>query len=132
MHTAFLILIAACGAIAAADTVVVNPSVEVAALSDDQFKDIYLGRKTSWDSGAKIVVVLAENGPANDALMAKLGKSGSQFTTGWKKLVFTGKGTMPEMVKDEAAVIALVAKTPGAIGFITAAGGDGVKAVTVK
>lgn len=126
-----LILLACCGFALAAETVVVNPGLEVATLSEDQFKDIYLGRKTTWDSGAKITVVLVESGPANEALMARLGKSSSQFTTGWKKLVFSGKGVMPEMVKDEAAVIALVAKTSGAIGFLAGAAGDGVKAVQV-
>lgn len=131
-HAILILLTLCCGAVAAADTVVVNPSVDVATLGEDQFKDIYLGRKTSWDSGAKITVVLSESGPGNDALMARLGKNSSQFTTGWKKLVFTGKGAMPEMVKDDAAVLALVAKTPGAIGYIAGAAGDGVKAVTIK
>lgn len=130
MRTLIAIL-ALIGSCCAAETAILNPSSAVSALNADQFKDIYLGRKSSWDDGTKITVVLPETGPGNEALMKLLGKSQSQFATGWKKLVFTGKGVMPETVKDDAAVIALVAKTPGAIGFV-AATGDGVKAVAVQ
>ena len=53
--------------------------------------------------------------------------------TGWKKLVFTGKGSMPESVNSEAELVALIAKTPGAIGYISADKvGDGIKAIPVK
>lgn len=124
-------LLALAGSAFGADSAILNPASPVSAISADQAKDIFLGRKTSWDDGSKIVVVVTESGPGNDALMKLLGKSPSQFATGWKKLVFTGKGVMPESVKDDAAAIAFVAKTPGAIGFVAAAG-DGVKAVPVQ
>jgi ABC-type phosphate transport system substrate-binding protein len=125
-------LFALAGSLVAADTVVVNSASALAGISADQFKDIYLGRKTAWDDGSKIIVVLVEAGDSNDALMKILGKSQSQFITSWKKLVFTGKGIMPDMVKDDAAVVEAVAKTPGAIGFVTAEGPAGVKVVPLQ
>lgn len=125
-------LFALAGSLVAADTVVMNPASSLAGISADQFKDIYLGRKSTWDDGSKITVVLVETGGSNEALMKILGKSQSQFVTSWKKLVFTGKGAMPEMVKDDAAVVAAVAKTPGAIGFVTTDGPAGVKVVPLQ
>lgn len=128
MRTIILpLLLALASAAAAADMAVVHPGVAAASMTADQAKDIFLGRKTTWDDGSKIVVVVSESGPGSEALMRLVGKNMSQYTTGWKKLVFSGKGTMPETAKDDAAALALVAKTPGAIGFAVDAAGDGIK-----
>ncbi len=118
---------------AAEDTVIVNPALPLAALDEEALKDIYLGRKTAWDDGSRVVVVVLKEGPSHDHLLQRLNKSAAQFITGWKKLVFTGKGTMPEMVENEDALIALVARTPGAIGFIDKGRlKEGVKALPLK
>ena len=117
----------------AEETAIVNATSAIANLSDDDLKDYYLGKKASWPDGSKVVVVVLDDGPSHDSLMKKLGKSSSQFTTGWKKLVFTGKGAMPEQVKTEDQLVAFVAKTPGAIGYVDAAKAkEGVKAVQLK
>ncbi len=39
----------------------------------------------------------------------------------WKKVVFTGAGTPPKILKTEADLIEFVAETAGAIGYIDAA-----------
>lgn len=131
MRTLIAMFVFACS-ICGAETVILHVDSTMSALKIDQFKDIYLGRKANWEDGSKITVVLPDRGPGNEALMKILGKSQSQFTIGWKKLVFSGKGVMPEIVKDDAAVIALVAKTPGAIGYIAVAGDDNVKYVPIQ
>jgi ABC-type phosphate transport system substrate-binding protein len=118
---------------AAEDTIIVNPALPLAALDDEALKDIYLGRKTAWDDGSRVVVVVLKEGISHDHLLQLLNKSAAQFLTGWKKLVFTGKGTMPELVESEDALVALVAKTPGAIGYIDKGRlKDGVKALPLK
>jgi ABC-type phosphate transport system substrate-binding protein len=118
---------------AAEETVILNGASAVAGLSEDDIKDYYLGKKASWPDGSKVVVVVLKDGASHDKLMGKLGKSSSQFTTGWKKLVFTGKGAMPEQLGSEDELVAFVAKTPGAIGFVDAGKvKEGVKAVPVK
>ena len=117
----------------AEETLVVNPASPLAGLSADQMKDYFLGKKTAWDDGSKVVVVVVKEGSTNEALLNKLGKNSQQFMTGWKKLVFTGKGSMPEQVDSDDALIALVAKTPGAIGLVDKAKvKDGVKAITIQ
>ena len=47
-----------------------------------------------------------------------LGKPGSQLTSYWAKLVFTGKAKAPEELASDAEVRAKVAATPGAIGYV--------------
>ena len=114
----------------AEDVVVVHAASSLAAITDDQLKDLFLGKKITWDDGGKVVVVVPKDGPANEALMKRLGKNTQQFQTGWKKLVFTGKGAMPEQVDSDDAVVAFVAKIPGAIGLVDKAKvKDGVKAI---
>lgn len=114
----------------AEDTIVLNPASSVASVSEDQLKDYFLGKKVGWEDGSKVIVVMTKDGPSNDSLMKRLGKNPQQFQTGWKKLVFTGKGSMPEQVDSDDAVVAFVAKTPGAIGLVDKAKvKDGVKAI---
>ena len=43
----------------------------------------------------------------------------------WSKLVFTGKGTPPAELANEAAVLSHVAANPDAIGYVDAASVDG-------
>lgn len=117
----------------AEETVIINGTSPVAALSEDELRDYYLGKKASWPDGSKVVVVVLKDGPSHDNLMKKLGKSSSQFITGWKKLVFTGKGAMPEQVGNEDELVSFIAKTPGAIGYAdNGKAKEGVKAIAVK
>lgn len=113
-----LSLFAVAGTLQAEDAIVLNPASPVATLTEDQFKDLFLGKRLAWDDGSKVLVVIVKDGPANDSLMKRLGKNPQQFQTGWKKLVFTGKGSMPEQVDNEDALIAFVGKTPGSIGLV--------------
>ena len=117
----------------AAETVIVHAGNATAQLDEGKMKDLFLGKSTSWEAGGSVKIAIAKEGAATEALMGKLGKNVSQFTTGWKKLVFTGKGSMPETVDNDEAVVAFVAANPGAIGFVDDSKvKDGVKAIALK
>ena len=117
----------------AEETLIVNSASAVSGVNADQLKDYFLGKKTAWDDGSKVVVVVVKEGSSSDALLSRLGKNSQQFMTGWKKLVFTGKASMPEQVDSDDALVALVAKTPGAIGLVDKSKvKDGVKAITIQ
>ena len=99
--SALLAVVLACTARCAQgaeDAVVVNGRAAIAELSDEDLRDLFLGKKTVWDDGTKVVVVVLKTGPSHDALLRRLGRNPQQFLTGWKKLVFTGKSGMPEQV----------------------------------
>lgn len=119
--------------VGAEETIILHPSVAVSHIDPQTVKDIFLGRRTTWDDGSKIILVVAENGPGQEALMQLLGRNRAQFLISWKKLMFSGKGSVPLTFGDEASVVSFVARTPGAISYVESGKvADGVKAVPTR
>jgi hypothetical protein len=102
----------------AEDVLVAHPLVPVDLVDQVTLRDVFLGRRTTWPNGQRVVVVLMRDGPAHQRLAGELGKTPQQLTNWWKRLVFTGEGNMPEQVEGAPALIARVASLPGAIGWI--------------
>jgi ABC-type phosphate transport system substrate-binding protein len=113
--------------------VIANPSVKVAEVSKSELKDVFTGGSSSL-GGSKVTRVLLKGGAANDEfLSAYVGKSDSAFMASWRSLVFSGQASMPKTVDSEAAMVAFVAQTPGAVGYVgKAAAHEGVKVLEVK
>lgn len=114
-------------------TLIAHPSVSENTLSADDVSNILLGKKTSWSSGVIKLAVLAD-GPVHDNMLkAYAQRTADQFDKHWKKLVFTGKGIMPSQFKTEAELLAYVANTPGAFGYVAPGAVTGaVKAITIQ
>jgi ABC-type phosphate transport system substrate-binding protein len=134
-----IVMLAACvgasGRVAAADLqVIANPSVKSAAVSVDELKNVFLGNTSSLADGSKVEPVLAETGGAHDEFLKDVvGKSGPALKNHLKTLVFTGKGSMPKSFASDAEILKYVAKTPGAIGYVSAgADAAGVKKIAVN
>ncbi len=118
---------------AAEFVVVAHPSIPANKISSDDLKAILLGTKTRLD-GAPLRLVVLSDGPVHTHVVSTLtSKSADQFEKYWKKQVFTGKGVMPDQFKNDADLVAFVAKTPGAIGYV-APGADvvGTKIVSLE
>lgn len=113
---------------------IVNPQGADEALTGDSLKSILLGNKTKWDGGGLIKLAVLTSGPVHDKVVQdNTQRSADQFDKYWKKLVFTGKGFMPMQAADEAALVDYVAKTPGALGYVSASAvSDRVKVIPVK
>jgi ABC-type phosphate transport system substrate-binding protein len=132
-HLIACLIIMAAGS--AQGAVVANASVSVDALTRDELRNILLGNKTSWDGGGKIALCTLQSGDTHEKFLdAFAGKSTSAFSAHWKKLVFTGKAGMPPAFAKDDDLLAQVAKTTGAIGYV--ADGTtlpaGVKAISIK
>ena len=128
-----LILALLVGVLPAEEVVIINPATAQDTLPGDLAREYFLGQKGAWGDGSKVVVVLVRDDSAQVPLLRFLGRSQQQFEIGWKKLIFTGRVTSPAVVDSDEAVVARVASTPGAIGFVdrtkaTAA----VKAITIQ
>lgn len=100
--------------------VIVSSSNTNTSLDSDTVSRIYLGKSSSFPSGDQAVPVDQSEGSAtreafNDSV---LGKSSSQLKAYWSRLIFTGKGTPPKEVGDDAAVKSLVAANPNMIGYV--------------
>lgn len=119
----------------AADAVfVTNPSTAADSLTKEDIKNILLGNKTKWDTGGIIRLTVLTTGTAHESVIQEYtARSADQFDKYWKKQVFTGKGSAPNSFKTDAELVAFVAKTPGAFGYIASGTApDGVKVVSVQ
>lgn len=129
------VMLAGCLSAAAADIkVIANPGVSVSSVSSEELKAIFLATKTSLGDGSHVEPVLEKGGPAHEGFVKEyLGKTDAALQTYYRSLVFTGKGSMPKTLSGDAEVVAYVAKTKGAIGYVAAgASTAGVKTLEVK
>lgn len=114
--------------------VVVHPS-NTAALDAKSVQRIFLGKEKKFSDGSESIPINQANGAANrESFDTKvLGRSSTQISAYWSKLVFTGKGIPPKEVADDAAVIEIVAGNPSAIGYVDSAAVSGtVKAIALN
>jgi ABC-type phosphate transport system substrate-binding protein len=118
---------------AAEDLVIIaNNSVKAADISQSEAREVFLGDSNSV-GGSKVTPVLLHSGPAQDAFLKLVGKSGSGVEATWRKQVFTGKGSMPHGCASEEAMIVYVGSTPGAIGYVSSNKSlSGVKVLELK
>jgi TonB family protein len=112
--------------------VIANPSVKVESISARELKSLYLGEKSSIN-GTHVEPVIERRGPAHEAFLRDyLGQTDDELRKYYEALVFTGRGSMPKTVSSDAEVVAYVAKTRGAIGYVgTAASVEGVRTLAI-
>ena len=106
--------------------VVVNKENKLASLTTDDLTRIFLGKKTLWDSGTRIVPVMPEEESTTGELFLSgtLKKSVSQFRAYWKRLLFSGGGAVPKVFRNHDQLLDFVARQPGAIGVVEASAVD--------
>jgi ABC-type phosphate transport system substrate-binding protein len=114
--------------------VIANPSIAESSISADELKGVFLITKTSLHDGTHVEPVLLKGGATHSSFIKEyLGKTESALETYYRSLVFTGKASMPKTLATDAEVEAYVAKTKGAIGYVSASSAaTGVKALEVK
>ncbi len=73
-------------------------------------------------------------GATHEAFLKEyVGKTDAALGTYFRTLVFTGKASMPKSLASDAEVVAYVAKTKGAIGYVASSTKpEGVKVLEVK
>jgi ABC-type phosphate transport system substrate-binding protein len=124
-------LLLAVNAAIADSVVIVNPA-NGNALDAKTVQRIFLGKEKKFADGSETIAVnqLADSQVRQDFDQNQLGRSTSQVSAYWSKLVFTGKGIPPKEVANDAEVIALVSENPNVIGYVSAASvTDAVKVV---
>jgi ABC-type phosphate transport system substrate-binding protein len=128
-------LVFATGSANAADMkIIANNDVKADSVSAEELKSVYLLTKSSLADGSHVQPVLEKGGAAHEAFVKEyVGKTDSALQTYYRSLVFTGKASMPKILGSDAEMTAYVAKTKGAIGYVSAdAATDGVKTLAVK
>lgn len=136
--SAFLLaagLLTSASALATDVKVIANASVKADIISAPELKRIFLQESGSLGNGTRVEPVIEKDGPVHKAFLQEyVGRTQEDFQTYYRALVFTGRGSMPEALSSDAEVLAYVARTPGAIGYVsgdTDTSVDGVKTLLV-
>jgi TonB family protein len=113
--------------------VIANSSVKADTISAAELKHVFLEEKNSLADGTHVEPVLQKSGPVHEAfLQAYLGRSADDLQMYYRTLVFTGRGFTPKALGSDAEVVAYVARTRGAIGYVrSAASAEGVKTLAI-
>jgi TonB family protein len=113
--------------------VVANSSVKADAISADDLKRIYLEEKNSLGDGTHVEPVLKRSGAVHDAFLKEfLDINDEALQTYYRTLVFTGRGSMPRIFGSDAEIVAYIARTKGAIGYLgVETNTKGVKTLTI-
>ena len=113
--------------------IIANPSVKAEAISASEIKSVFLKERNSLRDGTHVEPVLSPGGLAHATFLKNyLGQNNDALQNYYRTLVFTGKGSMPKTLRSDEEVVAYVAKTRGAIGYVSStAPVDGVKTLAV-
>jgi len=126
-------LLATLNAVAGEIKVVANLSVKSDVISAVELRRVFLEERSSLADGTHVEPVLQKRGAPHAAfLTGVLGRNDDDLQTFYRALVFTGRGSMPKILASDAEVVAYVARTKGAIGYVSpAASANGVKVLTI-
>jgi TonB family protein len=129
---AAFIVCAVTDSLAADVKLIANSSVTVGVLSPVDLKAVFLEEKNSIE-GSHVEPVLEKDGPVHEAFLQEyLGRSADDPQAYYRALVFTGRGSMPKVLGSDADVVAYIARTRGAIGYVNSAtAAEGVKTLAV-
>lgn len=101
--------------------VIVNAANPVRSMSADEVAALYLGRSRVFPSGEFALVF---DQPRDSALRQQFFKQVTnmaigQVNTYWSRLMFSGQEMPPQPLPNEQAVIDIVRRNPGAIGYVS-------------
>jgi ABC-type phosphate transport system substrate-binding protein len=114
--------------------IIVHPDVQE-TISDNDIRNIFLGKKTQWSNNQRIRFVLfTEQHTYQTFITHYVRKTLYQYRNYWRKKVFTGTGMMPVMFNKYSQCIDYVQRTKGAISFVpeNCTLSDGVREVTLN
>ncbi len=113
--------------------VIVNSASGITEATAAEVSKVFMGKSSSI-SGTNVTPVDQETTSEvrTDFSDKILGRTVKKVTNYWKKRVFSGKGEAPAELANDAKVLAHVAETPGAIGYVAAGSlNDSVQAISV-
>jgi len=130
---AIVVIFAPVRVIAADIKVIANGSVKADMISANEVKSVFLEEYNSLRDGTHVEPVLEKDGPVHEAFLHEyLGGTDDDLQNYYRALVFSGRGSMPKQLGSDAEVVAYVARTKGAIGYVSAETiGEDVKTLTI-
>jgi TonB family protein len=100
--------------------VIANRSVRTNSISTTELRSIFLLQRRTLSDGSAVLPVLQKSGPIHEAFLRQyLDRDDDEMQTYYQGLVFTGKASMPKELHSDDEVVAYVARTRGAIGYVS-------------
>jgi TonB family protein len=132
MTAAIIMLLPLC-APAADIKIIANSSVKADAISAADLRSVFLAEKNSLSDGSHVEPVFQRGGAAHEIFLREfLRESNDSLQRHYGSLVFTGKASMPKSFSSDADILAYVARTRGAIGYVSvSSSAEGVKELLV-
>jgi TonB family protein len=101
--------------------IVVHQGVAADSLTPAAVADLFLKKVQSWPDGQAVVPVEQSasarvRGSFSESIQ---GRSVAQIESYWRQKLFSGQGVPPVEKSSDAAVLAFVRETPGAIGYVS-------------
>lgn len=113
--------------------VITNQDTQISSLKKKEIKDIFTGRRSRWNDSGKIIIATLQDSEVHQEFLREfVKKTPSQFRNFWRRKVFTGEGKLPKTFNSEAKLINFVARTKGAVGYISTPTNKPVKVISVS
>jgi ABC-type phosphate transport system substrate-binding protein len=113
---------------------IANPSVKSNVTSAAELRDVFTGVTSNMKDGSRVIPVTLKGGETHtEFLKAYVGKSDAAFRASWRSLLFSGEAGMPKLFNSEDELVEYVARTPGAIGYVSeSTKTPGVKVLSIQ
>ena len=114
--------------------IIAHPDQSESQIAKSDLKSIFLGRKKQWDDGSRIILGIHSDKVVFKAFSrSMLGKTTRQYTMYWRRMIMTGRGSMPKQFRTTADAVAFVARTKGAVAIVVDSSTiTGVTRITLK
>ena len=100
--------------------VIAYKTAPIRDISSSELLDFYTGDVRYWSNDDPVIVFdLESKGETKKTFYNFLGKSTSRMKSIWMKRMLSGEGDPPEAIQSEEELLQKVAKTKGAVGFIS-------------
>jgi len=100
--------------------IIAHPDVPVDSLTKNKLLDLYTGDLQKWKNNLPIIAYdLKPKLEIRNEFYRLLGKTSSRMKSIWLKKMLAGEGDPPTALESETIILQKIAKTPGAIGFVS-------------
>ena len=114
--------------------VIVNSANPASSVSRDLVSDFLLKKKGKWEDGTSASPADLDGQSQVRAAMSRAihGRSVASIKNYWQRQIFSGRNVPPPELQNDAQMIAHVANSRGAIGYVSpGASLDGVKKIAI-
>jgi TonB family protein len=113
--------------------VIANTSVKADAISVVELKSVFLEERNTLSDGSHVSPVLEKSGAVHAAFVREfLEQNDDNLQKYYRGLAFTGTGFIPKALQSDMEMVAYIAKTHGAVGYVDSeTNTQGVKTLTI-